>query len=344
MKSTTRRFRESQAARARQTGFGLVELMVSLVLGLLIVGGVIGIFLSNQQVFKTNENLGRLQENARVSFEIMARELRQAGGNLCGAKVVTSMLTNATSAWSSNWDAGTIIGFEGTTVETPAVAIGTSTGQRVTGTDAIQMLGGALGNSANVSAHAPATATLTLSPAAHGFKKGDIVMVCDSISAAITQLSDVNVANVLHAKDPSATPGNCAQGLGSPRSCSGTGTSKTVQSGGFVTEFSAGTWYIGNNSRSGKSLFRKGVGAAEEIAEGVVDMQLDYLLSETSTNTPNAVWSAASAITDWTTAATKQVIAVRVKLTLETLGKVGTNQKAIARNLVYIINLRNRLN
>jgi hypothetical protein len=30
-------------------------------------------------------------------------------------------------------------------------------------------------------------------------------------------------------------------------------------------------------------------------------------------------------------------------LTLETLGKIGTNQKPIARNLVYIVNLRNKL-
>jgi type IV pilus assembly protein PilW len=343
MKHPHNRLRARESARSQQAGFGLVELLISLVLGLLIVGGVIGIFVSNQQVFRTNENLGRLQENARVSFEVMARELRQAGGNLCGAKVVSNVLLNSTTAWSSNWDAGAIIGFDNTAVTT-AVTIGTTPGLRVTGTDAIQILGGALGHSANVAAHDTATATLTLAPAIHGFKKGDIVMVCDSISAAIAQLSDDSGANVLHAKDATAAPGNCAQGLGSPTSCTGTGTLKTVQLGGFVSEFSAGTWYIAHNSRSGKSLFRKGVGAAEEIAEGVVDMQLDYLLRDVATGTPDADWSAASTVADWTSAAAKQVVAVRVKLSLETLGKIGTDQQPIKRDLVYVINLRNRLN
>jgi type IV pilus assembly protein PilW len=336
------RYRARGASAYRQAGMGLVELMVSMVLGLLVVGGVLGIFLSNQQVFKTNENLGRLQENARVSFELMAREMRQAGGNLCGAKVVGNVLNNATTAWSSNWSAGGIKGFDGTVV-TAAVAIGTAANERVTGTDAVQILGSGWGKTATITAHDAATAQITLNPAAHGFSKGALVMVCDGVSAAIAQLSDVTGANVFHAAVVGDTPGNCAQGLGYPTSCAAPGTNKTMQVGGFVTEFSAGTWYIANNDRGGKSLYRKGTGSAEEIAEGVVDMQLTYLLKTVTTGVPDSTWSTATDITDWTPAAAKQVVAIRVKLTLETLGKIGTNQKPIARNLVYIVNLRNKL-
>ena len=59
---------------ARQLGLSLVELMVALVLGLLVVGAAIGVFLSNRQTYTATESLGRVQENARVAFELMARD------------------------------------------------------------------------------------------------------------------------------------------------------------------------------------------------------------------------------------------------------------------------------
>ena len=337
--------------RTPQLGLGLVELMVAMVLGLLIISGVLGIYISNQRVFKSNEDLSRLQENARVSFELMARELRESGGSLCGAKVVSNVLNNAATEWSSNWDAGSIKGYEGdedapavTTEADPPPATPVS-GQRIRGTDAIQILSGATGQSATITAHDPAAAQLTLSPATHGFKAGDLVVICDGSSAAIAQLSSVTGADVFHAKVVSDTPGNCSQGLGSPTNCSTTtGNAKTMQAGGFVSPFSAGTWYIANNSRGGKSLFRKGAGSAEEIAEGVVNMQLEYLLRTEATDTLDADWSEADDITDWTSSAAKQVIAIRAKLTLETLNKISTNNETISRDLVYVVNLRNRLN
>src|SRR5688572_25344418 len=65
-------------------GFSLVELMISLVLGLLVTAAAVGIFLSNQRTFRATESLARIQEDGRVAFELMARDLRQAAGNPCG--------------------------------------------------------------------------------------------------------------------------------------------------------------------------------------------------------------------------------------------------------------------
>lgn len=328
--------------KSLQSGMGLIELMVAMVLGLILVGGVLGIFISNQQVFTTNENLGRLQENARVSFELMAREIRQSGGNLCGAKVTSNVLNDSATEWSSNWDAGGIIGFDDT-VETTAVAIGTAANERVEDTDALQILGSGWGETATITAHDSATAKISLNPSSHKFAKGDLVVICDNKSAAIAQLSDVVAENVFHAAVAADSPGNCAPGLGSPTVCTGTGTSKTMEAGGFVSDLSAGTWFIANNSRGGKSLYRTSSSGSEEIAEGVVDMQLTYLLQTTATGVPDTTWVSASSVGDWTSSAAKQVTAIRVKLTLETPGNIGTNQSPISRDLVYIVNLRNRL-
>ena len=49
------------ASPARNAGLALVELMIAMVLGLVIIGAVTGIMLSNTQSFRTNKGLSQLQ-------------------------------------------------------------------------------------------------------------------------------------------------------------------------------------------------------------------------------------------------------------------------------------------
>ena len=67
----------------RMAGLSLIELMISMVLGLVVMGAAIAIFLSNQNTFRASEGLNRIQENARVAFELMSRDVRAAGGTAC---------------------------------------------------------------------------------------------------------------------------------------------------------------------------------------------------------------------------------------------------------------------
>ena len=338
MKSTLgMRLRPRPASTSVQKGFSLVELMVSLTLGLIIIGGVISIYVTNQQAFRTTESLNRLQENARISFELMARELRQAGGNPCGTRFVANVLT--TNDWSTNWGLGTVIGYESGTNAAfrptgPAVA------ERVAGTDAIQMIGSAIGFSAGLVVHDPAASQITLSAPNSGLV-ASTVMICDSTSAAIAQVTSVSGPNIIGFD----TVSNCTTSFGFPNNCVIT-PAKTFAPGGFVSPLTASFWYVGNNSRGGRSLYRQSRGIApEEIAEGVTDLQIQYLRSTVvgAVLTPAADWVDAAPADDWTTAALAQVVAVRFNLTLQTLNPVGTNQQPIQRQLIYVVNLRNRL-
>ncbi len=63
----------------RQTGLSLVELMIALVVGLLLLGGVIEIFVANKQTYRMAGASARIQENARFATEILGRYLRIAG-------------------------------------------------------------------------------------------------------------------------------------------------------------------------------------------------------------------------------------------------------------------------
>ncbi len=62
-----------------ERGFSIVELMIALVLGLILLGGVIQVFLSSRQTYSANEAMSRMQENGRFALEFMARSARLAG-------------------------------------------------------------------------------------------------------------------------------------------------------------------------------------------------------------------------------------------------------------------------
>ena len=68
----------------RCRGVTLIELMISMMLGLIVIGGVVSVVLAGKQSYRTNEALSQVQESARTAFELMARDIRQAGANGCG--------------------------------------------------------------------------------------------------------------------------------------------------------------------------------------------------------------------------------------------------------------------
>lgn len=60
-------------------GFGLIELMIALVLGLLVVAGVIQIFSAARGTYSSQNSSARLQEDARFVLSKMIQEVRMVG-------------------------------------------------------------------------------------------------------------------------------------------------------------------------------------------------------------------------------------------------------------------------
>jgi type IV pilus assembly protein PilW len=224
------------------------------------------------------------------------------------------------------------------------VATGTAVGQRVNGTDAIMIMGPNPVDNATIVTHNPTAASFELNISNHGIADGDVVLVCDSQSAAVTQITNaqpgVNVT-IVH-NTGLGTPGNCTKGLGYPVLCTTNGTPKTFAGGGIVSKLNPGFWYIGNNPRGGRSLYRASSTAQVEITDGVVDMQLQYLTRNATSGNLALDWVDGSAITNWTNAGTDLPVAVRVQLSLQSLQNVGTDQQTLNRVQVYSVTLRNR--
>lgn len=73
---TTSVYHMNFAGRCR--GLGLVEILIALVLSVVVIGGVIQLFLNNKQAYRLQESLSRIQENGRHALQILGRDIQMA--------------------------------------------------------------------------------------------------------------------------------------------------------------------------------------------------------------------------------------------------------------------------
>lgn len=328
----------------RWSGFSLIELMIALLIGTLVVAAAGGLFLSNKRTYATTETLSRLQENSRVAFELMAREIREAGGSACGNDLeIVNVLRNRDVDWWADLNGG-LRGWEN----------GALTGS-LAGTDAIDLVSGTQGGvDARTPGNTATNANFDTRPLDHGFADGEILVVCDNQSAAVFQVTVNNPGTgrvVRNAGGGTASPGNCTTRLGTPQSPTCNVSSGVARAWGpptVLTRLSPSRWFVANNARGGTSLFRQtirvsgaglvDVGPAEEIVEGVTDMELTYL--EQGGNS----YVNASAAVDW-----EDVVSVEIELTFAGVAGaqgareiLGTDGAVLDRTFSHRVNLRNR--
>ncbi len=362
----------------QQRGLSLVELLVALALGLFLMGGVISIFVSNQENFKSTEGLARIQENARFSFEQLSREVREAGTTPCGVRTVLSVIrtpTLAVTPWWADWNSGTFIAYDRSNAATLA-PFGTAIGERRAGTDAVSILRASMIDNflRPVEAHDTGINQLTLSSNANfDSKGGDVALVCDSFSAAIFEVSVTSGAKNIQWSTPPPSS-NCATALGWRKDfdCATKVTNKQFQTDALVTKLDSAFWYVGvSPSGTGFSLYRLTLGTAgpsggsknatvirQEIVPNVAGMRVEYLVRTRvpgvspapDTFTEPTQWenesgSAANYFTaanfGWSLNNLRQVVAVRLTLDL-TDSTLGVDGQPLTRQTIAVISLRNR--
>jgi type IV pilus assembly protein PilW len=72
--------------RRHQRGLSLVELMIGMVLGLLLAGAVLQVYLSTKMTFNTQDQKSVLEESGRYALEVVARDVRMAGLTGCNSR------------------------------------------------------------------------------------------------------------------------------------------------------------------------------------------------------------------------------------------------------------------
>jgi type IV pilus assembly protein PilW len=240
------------AGKRHQQGLSLVELMVAMVLGLLVVGAAFAIFHSNQETYRANEGLARMQENARVAFELITEDIRGAGGNACNKHAIPVPVSGESADVT---EAKRM--FDRLPVSSSVNA----------GTNRLRLVGS---DSAAYRITAATSTSITLDAselpsAGNVFDDGDMLLLCNAADVYVVEVQgDVTTATV------NFTPALPA------------GKTMLVNNGAPMIATLARLhdveWFAENNGRGGSSLYmaRNG-GAREEVAEGVENFAVTYL-------------------------------------------------------------------
>ena len=319
--------------------------MIALLLGLIVILGAVTVFLSNKQSYRTNLALGQVQENARVAFDLIARDVRQAGLTGCGnLGRVGNLLNNGTAAggtvaWYADFG-NAIRGYDGGTTD-PAVTSGSGSAQRVAAASSLTLIGAALSGT-SIATYDASAYSFTLTGGTSGIQAGDLVVICDPDHAVIAQITSI-AGSALIANTGTTTPGNCSRGLGFPTTCTTAGNPYAFVRNSQMAALSVSDWYIGNNPIGGRSLYRRTLvnvageptPTSQEMVRNITDLQLTYHVVGGNGFVNAAAVTTAGA---WAT-----VDAVRMVLTLQSSERAtGTDGQAISRQMSATVNLRNR--
>jgi len=330
-----------------QRGVTLVELMVALVLGLVVSGAALALFMTNKQVYTASENLDRVQESSRTAFELMARDLREANGIPCTNDLgiyFINYLKNPANYWWGNWgydstststDLGDgLLGYSGTDAF-PDAAFGTGEGDRVAGTPAIEVWGAVSTDIMVTNVMGAPADPLTVTTTTGKIASNDILVICDYSNGAIFQATKVTANSIEHGS--SGTPGNATANLSPVYGPDSLKPDKFA----YISKLHASRWYVGYNGRTDRdgnkltSLYRTAFTGStldptpDEIVEGAVGLTIKYHVQ----NTPDYV----DPPVDWA-----NVDAVQIGLTLASRDKVGTDKQTLKRDYDHVVTIRSR--
>lgn len=83
-----------------QNGIGLIELMVSMMLGLLLVGAVIQVLVGQRATQRLNQSLHTIQTSARFALHILEADLRRAGYWGCAAPATNAPVADTVGTYT----------------------------------------------------------------------------------------------------------------------------------------------------------------------------------------------------------------------------------------------------
>lgn len=298
----------------KQNGLSLIELLIAVAIGLFLTLGLTQLFTGSKQTYRVQENLSRLQENARFAMQFISRDIRMADFAGCNNNSVAGATDNINSA-SGSYDIAlhdftrAINGLEGA----DGVGAGLDLPDTITIVNAndsgvtVQSLAGVFG---------PLPSSDIQITSGNSFQQGDIVLIADCQQADILQITNANVGSantIQHATGEfsftsGATTTN-APGNTNPSSCAAGGTahclSKVYAGDATVYTLSTNTYEIIDNA-----LVRNG----DELVEGIESMQILYGQDTNNDHTANSYLPANAGGIDW-----DKVVSVRISLVARTI-------------------------
>jgi len=191
LRPTVHRFLSAQCQR----GLTMIELMISITIGLFLVGAIGYLYITSRSAYRSNAALSRLQEDGRFGLDALMHDARSIGDLGCNA----SSTVSGAGALSLPGDAGVAIVFSGPATELFGVDASSYqfSGAKSTFTpptvppwiagDVIQMV---VPTSKPISLTADVTGTAAaLSDNSVGLRKGDVLLLANCVNAGLATVT-----------------------------------------------------------------------------------------------------------------------------------------------------------
>ncbi len=288
----------------RQLGLSLVEILVALVISLFLLAGIIQVYTGNRATFSFSNSLSEIQENGRFALDLMSQDLRLANEWGCvrprggtNPNVEDTLVVFTVPGYDTDFHY-----FLG---EDP---IEGTNNLGLNGSDTVRVRGGK-GGAANVESpfFPSATQRLTINGRS-SIGAGDIILVArcgsnveEGINIPEADLHRVT-ASVLINSDSQTDLTLAAN------------KSQEFQNDAVVVELQTVTYSIAAGASGEPALFRQEFNAAaQELVEGVEDMQVLYGVDDDGDNYPNQYFDADN-VGDF-----EDVVSVRIMLLVRSI-------------------------
>lgn len=302
--------------RHKQRGLSLVELMISVTLGLLLSAAVTQVLLASRASDNVQDSLSQIQESARFAMRYMGREIRMAG--FIGCQTLNNINVNSIALPVAEVDFGSATALTADNNVAAGNAFGAVAGSDILhikrASDEFIRISGAI---------VPSSDHIQVENNSAGLVNGDFVLVSDCDSADVFRITSTptaagnGVATLAHAAGASNSAGSL---------------SKIYSADAEVFALEEIHFFVrdsGRDSAKGdaiNSLYVRqrlvgsggAMSAAIELLEGVEDMQLQ-LGVDTDGDQSVDQYLTANAVADWTT-----VLSVKITLQL-----YGSNSSAV---------------
>lgn len=372
------RFPLSMSHPRGSRGLTLIEMLVAMAISFIVILAVGYVFIGSRQTYRAQDAMARVQEGARFAYEALSKDIRQVGFAGCTTATTQNVLNlagNNDSDWYKNLFGAAAPGVQplfGYQDVAPAdVCTTANTPPCYIQGDPVTIIRADNANEYIISAHASPQFTLT---ANHDINAGAILVVTNCSDTAVFQATGVGANTINH--NAAGNPGNSTDVLNG-----------AYGAGARIYRLSAVTYYVGTNPVGEPALYRRrltqagGIASttAEELVEGVEDMQLTYGVDtdgaadrqvneyQTADEITNGACSGAASSTCTTAvpganaaARWRRVLSMRMSLLMRTENGV-TNQaqtytfppgaaatttaadRRLRRVFTYVIAVRNRL-
>lgn len=315
------------------SGFGLVELMIALALGVALTAAVMQATLASSQGQRLLDAGSQLQENGRFALRQITADLRTVGFMGCpNLARINPASVLAVTPGDLNFSAARVLGGENNVAADNDY-------DAVAGTDVVSLQRATSPPARLAAAMTSATADIVVAANPAGLDANDYLMVSDCVSADLFRATGAS-------KDESGRVAFSQRGTDEDGAAinSATGLSKIYGTDAEVLGLQSIVYFIrdsGRNTAKGKDIYSlysrtRTLGGATtittaELVEGVEDMQLTYG-EDTNQDFNVDQYRTADAVSDWSS-----VLSVRIDLLLQSVddGVVGERGLSAQQGLSF---------